>query len=131
LVTEERADEVRTLLATLRSWAQGHPDVVVVGLVGSWARGDARMDSDIDVVLLTEDQVPYLEDEAWVREVGGVGLVWTRRWGPVTERRFAPSKCPRRSCLFALAEHPGIPPLRRWINSLPPTLCHHRVPTTT
>ena len=89
MVTEERADEVRTLLATLRGWAQGHPDVVAVGLAGSWARGDARMDSDVDVVLLTENQVPYLEDDAWVREVGGVGPVWTRRWGPVTERRFA------------------------------------------
>jgi predicted nucleotidyltransferase len=89
VVTEERADEVRTLLATLRGWAQGRPDVVAVGLAGSWARGDARMDSDVDVVLLTEDRAPYLEDEAWVYEMGGVGLVWTRRWGTATERRFA------------------------------------------
>ena len=89
MVTEERTNEVRTLLATLRSWAQGRPDIVAIGLAGSWARGNARMDSDVDVVLLTEDQVPYLEDDAWVYEMGGVGLVWTRRWGPVTERRFA------------------------------------------
>ena len=88
VVTEERADEVRTLLATLRGWAQGRPNIVAVGLVGSWARGDARMDSDVDVVLLTEDRTLYLEDDAWVREVGGVELVWTRRWGTVTERRF-------------------------------------------
>jgi hypothetical protein len=47
------------------------------------------MDSDVDVVLLTEDRAPYLEDDAWVHEVGGVGLVWTRRWGTVTEKRFA------------------------------------------
>ena len=89
MVTEERADEVRTLLATLSEWAQGQPDVVAVGLAGSWARGDARMDSDVDVVLLTEDRAPYLEDGAWVYEMGGVELVWTRRWGTVTERRFA------------------------------------------
>ena len=89
MVTEERTNEVRTLLATLRSWAQGRPDIVAIGLAGSWARGDARMDSDVDVVLLTDDQVPYLEDDAWVYEMGGVGLVWTRMWGPVTERRFA------------------------------------------
>jgi hypothetical protein len=89
VVTEERTDEVRTLLATLRGWAQGRSDIVAVGLAGSWAHGDARMDSDVDVVLLTEDRTPYLEDDAWVREVGGAGLVWTRRWGTVTERRFA------------------------------------------
>jgi predicted nucleotidyltransferase len=71
------ADEVRTLLAALRGWAQGRPDVVAVGLAGSWARDDARTDSNIDLVLLTEDRASYLEDEAWVYEVGGVGLVWT------------------------------------------------------
>ena len=47
------------------------------------------MDSDVDVVVLTENQAPYLEDDAWVYEMGGVELVWTRRWGPMTERRFA------------------------------------------
>jgi uncharacterized protein len=89
MVTEERTDEVRTLLARLRGWAQGRPDIVAVGLAGSWAHGDARMDSDVDVVLLTEDRAPYLEDEAWVHEVGGVGLVWARRWRTATEKRFA------------------------------------------
>jgi len=89
VVTQERADEVRLFLATLREWAEGRPDVVAVVLVGSWARGDARMASDVDVVLLTEDQKPYLEGYAWLHELGGVGLVRTRRWGPLTERRFA------------------------------------------
>jgi hypothetical protein len=69
VVTEERADEMRTLLTTPRGWAQGRPDV--------------------DVVLLTEDRAPYLEDVAWVREVGGVRPHRTRRWGAVTQRRFA------------------------------------------
>jgi uncharacterized protein len=89
VVTEERTNEVRTLLAKLSEWAQGRPDIVAVGLAGSWTRGDARMDSDVDVVLLTEERALYLEDDAWVHEVSGVKLVWTRRWGTVTERRFA------------------------------------------
>jgi uncharacterized protein len=88
VVTEERTNEVRSLLATLRRWALGKPEIVAVGLVGSWVR-DARMDSDVDVGLLTEEQTPYPEDDAWVREVGGVEFVWTRQWGTVTERRFA------------------------------------------
>jgi predicted nucleotidyltransferase len=89
MVTEERADEVRLFLATLREWAKGRPDIVAVGLVGSWAHGNARMDSDVDVVVLTEDQKPYLEGDAWLHELGGVRLVKTRQWGPLTERRFA------------------------------------------
>ena len=88
MVTEGRVDEVRTLLATLREWAQGRPDVVAVGLAGSWAHGDAKMDSDVDLMLVTEDPRPYLEEDEWVRELGGARLVGTRRWGQMTERRF-------------------------------------------
>jgi hypothetical protein len=36
VVTEELTNKVRSLLATLRRWAQGKPEIVAVGLVGSW-----------------------------------------------------------------------------------------------
>lgn len=88
MVTEERANEVGALIARLDGWARGRAEVVAVGLVGSWARGEARMDSDLDVVLLAEDREPFVRDDAWVRALGGTGLVRTRGWGPVTERRF-------------------------------------------
>ncbi len=55
----------------------------------SWARGDdARMDSDVDLVLLTDAEQSYLGDEWWVAELGGLRIVKTGRWGPLTERRF-------------------------------------------
>ena len=62
MVTEVRTNEARSLLASLRRWAQGKYEIVAVGLVGSWVR-DARMDSD--VLLLTKEQAPYLENDAW------------------------------------------------------------------
>ena len=71
VVTKERFDEVRSLLTGLREWAERRPDVLAVGLAGSWARGDARMDSDVDLMLVTEEPRPYLEKDAWVRELGG------------------------------------------------------------
>ena len=46
------------------------------------------MDSDLDVVLLAEDREPFVRDDAWVHALGGTGLVRTRGWGPMTERRF-------------------------------------------
>lgn len=46
------------------------------------------MDSDVDIMLVTEERGLYLETDAWVRELGGVRLVKTRQWGPMTERRF-------------------------------------------
>jgi len=88
MVTEERTEEVKRLLATMREWAQEQPDVVALGLVGSWAYGKPRMTSDLDVALLTEEQEAYLEGDAWTYELGGVQLIKTQRWGPMIERRF-------------------------------------------
>ncbi len=86
--TEERAAEVRGVLARMRLWASGRPDVIAVGLAGSWSHGDARMDSDVDILLLTAEKRLYLGDEAWVRDLGSLRMVKTEQWGPLTERRF-------------------------------------------
>jgi len=88
VVTEERTEEVKRLLATMREWAQEQPDVLALGLVGSWAHGKPKMTSDVDVALLAEEQEAYLEGDAWVYELGGVQLIKTQRWGPLMERRF-------------------------------------------
>ena len=39
-------------LDSLRDWAAHQPTIAGVALVGSYARGEARPDSDSDVVLL-------------------------------------------------------------------------------
>ncbi len=89
MVTEERAAEVRELLERAREWASRRADVVAVGLAGAWARDDACMDSDVDLVLLTTMKQSYLDDESWVRELGGLRVIRTEQWGPtMTERRF-------------------------------------------
>lgn len=46
------------------------------------------MDSDVDLVLLTADTRKYLDDETWVRGLGGLRITRTQTWGPTTERRF-------------------------------------------
>ncbi|MGB3681761.1 MAG: nucleotidyltransferase domain-containing protein [Rubrobacteraceae bacterium] len=89
MVTGERTNEVQALLARTREWSSRRPDVVAAGLVGSRACGDARMDSDVDLVLLTTAKQDYLENESWVRELGGLRIIKTEQWGPeMTERRF-------------------------------------------
>jgi predicted nucleotidyltransferase len=84
-----RREEVEDLLDAVRRWAAERPDLRAVALVGSWARGGARADSDVDVVLLTADPAAYLRDETWLVALGATEVVRTRRWGPVTERRAA------------------------------------------
>ena len=62
--------------------------MVAVGLAGSGARGEARPDSDVDLTVLTTDMDAYLKKEAWIGELGGLRIVKTQAWGPMTERRF-------------------------------------------
>lgn len=87
LVSPRRQEEVEGILAVIRRWAAERLDLRAVALVGSWARGAARPDSDVDVVLLTEDPAAYLQDVAWLAAFGATAVVRTRQWGAVTERR--------------------------------------------
>jgi uncharacterized protein len=84
-----RVREVEELLVALRSWAHGRPDVRAVALVGSWVRGTARADSDLDIVLLTDSPASYIEREDWVAGFGADSVVRMQRWGALTERRLS------------------------------------------
>jgi uncharacterized protein len=88
-VTAERRREVEAFLARAGEWAAGRPEIRALAHVGSWARGDARMDSDIDLVLLSDEVDAYISTEAWARELGGDRVTRTLPRGAVTERRFA------------------------------------------
>ena len=67
----------------MSDWARGREDVAAVALVGSWARGTAREDSDVDLVVLTDT-----DDEGWIGElVPGAELVRRGNWGAIEERR--------------------------------------------
>jgi len=72
----------------VREWARDRADLRAVALVGSWARGTARADSDVDIVLLTETPSAYLDDAAWAQPFGAVEVLRTQRFGVLTERRM-------------------------------------------
>lgn len=90
-VTSGRKREVERLVDAIASWAGTRADVRAVALVGSWARGAARMDSDVDVVVLTVDAANYVNVEKWAHDLGAVRVVRTHKWGVLTERRLAMS----------------------------------------
>jgi predicted nucleotidyltransferase len=74
-------------------WAKAQPKKRAVALVGSHARGTARPDSDIDLMLLTTDPHGFRADTAWVEQIDwhaidtlphkwqdeDYGVVWSRR----------------------------------------------------
>ena len=89
MVGRERTQEVESLLRRVTDWARGRTDVRALALVGSWAYGAPRDDSDVDLLLLTDAPERYLLGDDWLADVGGVRLVRTLDWGGVTERRIA------------------------------------------
>jgi hypothetical protein len=58
-------------------------------MVGSWARHEATMESDLDIVVLTDQKQHRLDDEGWIGVAVGEPATVIRRmkWGPLTERR--------------------------------------------
>jgi predicted nucleotidyltransferase len=87
-VSAERASEVQRVIRQASQWAAARPDIRALLLVGSWARGAARPDSDVDLVVLTTAPEAYSPDGAWTRELGAVGISRVQQWGPVAERRL-------------------------------------------
>lgn len=58
------------LVKAVTSWAENRIDIVSIALVGSHARGNARADSDVDLVIQCARPARYLEDLSWVSEFG-------------------------------------------------------------
>jgi uncharacterized protein len=89
VVTDERASEYLELKRSVERWARQQEDIVGVALVGSWARSQARKDSDIDFVLLTRSKDRYVVEHEWAVEAVSQpsDIIRTKQWGPLTERR--------------------------------------------
>jgi len=61
---------ITPLLITLVRWTANQPHILAVALVGSYARGKARPDSDVDLVILTSVPEAFREDTQWMQEIG-------------------------------------------------------------
>lgn len=57
------------LLKQITAWFQERPEVASIALVGSHARGAARPDSDIDLVILVNDPRAYRCDLGWLNSL--------------------------------------------------------------
>jgi predicted nucleotidyltransferase len=65
-------DRVQGFLKDFTRWARSQQDVLAAALVGSHARGSARSDSDLDLVLLSDHPEQYLADFSWTACFGTV-----------------------------------------------------------
>lgn len=69
------------------NWAQAEEGVVGVALVGSYARGEARPDSDLDFVIIATDPSSYTDDPSWINSFGEAASCRTEDWGILTSLR--------------------------------------------
>ena len=78
---------VTAFLAEFTKWASAQPDVRGVALVGSHARGAARQDSDVDVMILTTNRERYFQGEPWASLFGQIERAEEEHWGAVETLR--------------------------------------------
>lgn len=89
MASADRRREVERLLDRVSAWANSRDDISALALVGSWARDDAREDSDVDLVLLTDEPDAFIEGVDWIEVIApGARLIGTGDWGAITERRL-------------------------------------------
>ena len=74
-------------LEAVTGWAAERAEIDGVALVGSHARGAAGPDSDVDLVIVTEDPRELLQDTSWTAVFGAVDRIQEEDWGRVTSLR--------------------------------------------
>lgn len=79
--------DISELLDQLYAWAPNNSHVLAVLLVGSYARGTAHAESDVDLVLLLENPDDYLNDDNWIDYFGQAVGVEHEDYGVVQSKR--------------------------------------------
>lgn len=79
--------DIQDFLDAFVNWASAQKDVQGIALVGSYARGEARDDSDIDLVVLTDESEKYLEDVKWIERFGPLQIHQTEDYGKLISIR--------------------------------------------
>ena len=80
-------EQIRGFLDVFVAWASDQVDVQGIALVGSYARGAAKDDSDIDLVILSEQPQKYLNDITWAGRFWVIEKQQTEDYGELISLR--------------------------------------------
>lgn len=84
---EMKRQRITDLLQAVVKWAEGAPDVYGAALVGSYARGEAKPDSDVDLVILTLNPSALIAEPDWINAFGSPRSLQVEDWGRLTSLR--------------------------------------------
>lgn len=74
-------------LAQLKQWAAEDPKITALLVVGSYARGTNKADSDLDLVILTSRKADMVKGPSFVARFGDVERQQTEEYGACTSVR--------------------------------------------
>lgn len=77
----------RIFFDKLKEYAWNTPHIESVIIVGSYARGTNKEDSDLDIVIITSSKPEMIENQNFVREFGEICKKQTEYYGACTSIR--------------------------------------------
>ena len=82
---------ISAILEKVANWAETRSEILALALVGSYARGEAKPDSDIDLMVITSNTEFFRQNHDWMHEINWdinceiltfndaqYGVVWSR-----------------------------------------------------
>lgn len=85
-------DLIKEILELIRNWAEERSEILALALVGSYARGEATLESDIDLMVIASDTEFFRHNYDWMHQINWesinykiqkwndaeYGVVWSR-----------------------------------------------------
>lgn len=80
-------DKVNQFLGKFEQWAASQDNIEAVALAGSYAKGTAKPNSDVDLVIITQDPKSLLENDLWLQNFGQIKEIKNEDWGLIQSKR--------------------------------------------
>ncbi len=78
---EPSEDRFESFIEQLKVWCVSNADILAIALVGSHARGTARADSDIDLVIICANETKYISNSNWILAFDELKSATLEDWG--------------------------------------------------
>jgi len=87
IISGIKLNKAEKYIEKVRQWACTEDRISALELVGSHARQQAKPDSDIDFVIISDDVALLEKDVSWLNRFGTVQRQAKEKWGSVTAIR--------------------------------------------
>ena len=75
--------QANDLIGSITNWSKMQSGIEGLLLVGSYARGNPRPQSDIDLVILVKEKSSFLKNTEWIETFGESKISKKENWGAV------------------------------------------------